>query len=112
MHLLLALQIDHFAGFPGNMFSWIARNTPGNLAASLIAFIAGALSTTAAHKLGLTDKAKDWLLREVKLDVARTRADMAEAHTSLARAHESLLALHRHLGTDYEPPTTGDDPPS
>ena len=113
MHAILALNVDNFAGFPGNAFSWVARNTPGNLAASLIAFVAGVLSTTAAHKLGLTEKAKEWLLREVKADVAKTRADMAEAHASLAKAHESLTALHAHLGTGYhkkaqgEPPTEG-----
>lgn len=64
-------------------FGWVATNTPGNLVAGFlqvgIAFAIG----FGAHRVGLTEKVKNWATRDIKTEILHNRAEVAHAHELL-----------------------------
>lgn len=63
-------------------FGWIATNTPGNLAAGFLQVGIGFALGVTAHRVGLTERAKQWATKDL--------------HTEIARSHELLHHVIKH----------------
>ncbi len=82
--------------WPG-AFGWVARETPGNIVAGFLQVGLGFLGGLCAGKLGVFERVKHWLFREVDAHDKWLASVAAEMHLKVTGEHAPPHPTHGQL---------------